>query len=96
VLPAPLAVAALIVPQAAAAHAAPPCVSVHVTPLFAPSWPTVAVKTVDPERTTLALGGATETVIAGTLIVADAVLVVSAAEVAVIVTVRSLAGAGGV
>jgi hypothetical protein len=56
----------------------------------------VAVKTVDPERATLALGGTTETVMAGTVIVAEAVLVGSAAEVAVMVTVRSLAGAGGV
>jgi hypothetical protein len=63
---------------------------------LAPSLPTVAVNPVNPETATLALDGATETVIAGTVIVADAVFVVSAAEVAVMVTVMFDAGVGGV
>lgn len=48
-----------------------------------------------PLTGTFALGGATETVIAGTVIVAEAFFVLSTAEVAVIVTVRSLAGGPG-
>jgi len=48
-----------------------------------------------PLTGTLAVGGATETLIAGTVIVAEPDLVVSAAEVAVMVTVRLLAGGPG-
>lgn len=63
--------------------------------MFAASLPTVAVKFAVPLTGTLALGGATATVIAGTVIAAEAFLVLSAAEVAVIVTVRLLAGGPG-
>lgn len=63
--------------------------------MLAASLPTVAVNIAVPLTGTFALGGATPTVIAGTVIVAEAFLVLSAAEVAVIVTVRSLAGGPG-
>jgi len=48
-----------------------------------------------PLTGTLALPGETATVMAGTVIVAEPDLVVSAAEVAVMVTVRLLAGGPG-
>ena len=56
---------------------------------------TVAVKACVPCSGTVALGGVTATVRAGTVIVAVAILLPSVAEVAVIVTVRLLAGAAG-
>lgn len=86
----------MMVPQIAGAHAAPPCDSVHVTPLLAPSLPTVAVNDVKPETATFAVDGVTETVIAGTVIVADADFVASAAEVAIMVMVRLDGAVGGV
>lgn len=92
----PLGLVGVMVPQTAGAQAAPPCDSVQPTPLLAPSLPTVAVNDVNPETATGALAGVTETVIAGTVMVVDAVFVVSAAEVAVIVTVMFDAGVGGV
>jgi hypothetical protein len=91
---APLAVDAVIVPHPGE-HAVPPWLRAQVTPLFPASFPTVAVKVVVPFTATLALDGATATVMAGTVIVPEAFLVLSAAEVAVIVTVRLLAGGPG-
>ena len=96
-VPDPLGVGpGLMVPQVAGAQAAPPCDSVHVTPLLAPSLPTVAVNAVKPATATFAVGGATERVIAGTVIVVDANFVASAAEVAVMVMLRLDGAAGGV
>ena len=63
--------------------------------MFPASFPMVAVKVAVPFTATLALDGATATVIAGTVIAAEAFLVLSAAEVAVIVTVRLLLGGPG-
>jgi uncharacterized membrane protein YjjB (DUF3815 family) len=73
-------------------HGAVEQVTVQVTPLFPGSLATVAVKEAVLPNSTVALPGATETVIAKTLIVLVPVFVESAAEVAVIVTVRSLGG----
>jgi hypothetical protein len=87
-------VAGPIVPQPGEQFA-PPSVSAQLTPLLLASLLTVAVKACDPCSGTVALGGVTTTVMAGTVIVAVAVLVPSAAEPAVIVTVRLLAGAAG-
>ena len=84
------AVLLLNVPQAAV-HAAPPCVKLQVTAGLE-VFITVAVNCcVAPGRTVGAVG-ATEMVTAGTVIVAEAFLVLSATDVAVIVTVRSLGG----
>jgi hypothetical protein len=71
--------------------------NVQVTPLFAESFVTVAVNCAVLPTCTVAVLGAMETVIggtvlAGTVIVAEADLVGSAAEVAVRITFRSLAG----
>ena len=87
---APLAVAGVIVPHPE--QTVPPWVRVQVTPLFAVSLLTVAVKLAVLPAGTLALGGATATVMAGTVMVAEFVLVVSATDVAVIVTVKVLGG----
>jgi hypothetical protein len=76
-------------------HATPACVKVQVTPLFVASLLTVAVNNCVPFTGTLALGGATTTVMAGTVIVAEFDLVLSATEVAVIVILRLLAGGAG-
>ncbi len=91
---APLAVVAVMVPQPGE-HTDPPCVRVQVTPLLPASLATVAVKLCMPFTGTLAVVGATATVIAGTVIVAELDFVVSAAEVEVIVMVRLLAGGAG-
>ena len=91
---APLAVVGVIVPQPGA-QAAPPWVRVQVTPLFPASLLTVAVNACVAFTATLAMDGATATVIAGTVIVAEPILVTSAADFAVIVTVRSLTGGPG-
>jgi hypothetical protein len=53
---------------------------------------TVAVNCVLFPASTVAVGGATETLAAGTVIVAEFDFVVSVTEVAVTVTVRALAG----
>lgn len=91
----PLNVAAgAIVPQPGE-HGAPACARVQVTPRLPASLLTVAVKFCVPLTGTLALLGETATVMAGTVIVAEPDLVVSAAEVAVMVTVRVLAGGPG-
>jgi hypothetical protein len=66
-----------------------------VTPLFAASLLTVAVYCCVPFTGTFALEGATVTVMAGTVIVAEFDFVVSATEVAMIVMVRVLAGGAG-
>ena len=76
-------------------HGAPLWVRVQVTPLLPASLPTVAVNDCVPFTGTLAVAGATETVMAGTVMVAELVLVVSATEVALTVTVRLLAGGAG-
>lgn len=92
---APLGVAAgAIVPQPGE-HGAPACARVQVTPRLPASLLTVAVKFCVPPTGTLALPGETATAMAGTVIVAEPDLVVSAAEVAVMVTVRLLAGGPG-
>lgn len=83
--------AGVIVPQPDE-QTVPPWVRVQLTPLFKVSLATVAVKLAVPFTETFALGGATATVMAGTVMVAEFILVVSAADVAVIVTVRVLAG----
>ena len=81
-------------PQVAGAHAAPPTVRVQVTlGVLAGSLLTVAVNGAGllPDAT-VAEEGDTETVIAGTVTVIVPFLVVSATEVMVIVTMRSLGG----
>lgn len=60
--------------------------------MFPVSLVTVAVKLAVSLTGTFALGGATATMIAGTVMVAELVLVVSATDVAVIVIVRVLGG----
>lgn len=71
-------------------HDAPPCVRVHVTPLFVLSSVTVALNCAAPPTCTEAVAGETETKIAGrvTVIVTEEDLVGSATEVAVTVTER--------
>jgi hypothetical protein len=85
----PLAVAVgKTVPQDAAEHD-----TVQVTPLFAGSLVTVAVKFAVPLVCTLAVLGEIETAMAaGTVMVAEADAEVLATEVAVIVTVKLAAG----
>ena len=80
-------------PQFAGKQAAPFCVKVHVTPALAGSFETVAAKFIVCEKSSVADEGDTLTEMAGTVIVAEAVFVESAAEVAVIVTPRLLDGA---
>ena len=63
--------------------------------MFAASLLTVAVYCCVPLTGTFALGGATVTVIAGTVIVAEFDFVASAVEVAMIVMVSVLAGGAG-
>lgn len=87
-----MALALLSVPHAGE-HAVLPCVSVHVTAVLE-VFVTVAVNCCVPFTVTEGVGGATETEIGGaavTVIVAEAALVESVTEVAVIVTV-GLAG----
>jgi hypothetical protein len=84
------AVLLLNVPQAAV-HAAPPCVSFQVTATLE-VFITVAVNCCVAPGKTVGVRGATEIVTAGTVIVAEFDLVVSLAEVAVIVTVRAVVG----
>jgi hypothetical protein len=74
-------------PHGAAEHA-----TAQVTPLFPGSLASVAVNEAVLPNNTVAVPGATETVTAKTLIVAVPDFVESEADVAVIVTVRSLAG----
>ena len=90
---APLAVAAgEALPHGAAEHE-----TLHVTPLFAPSLVTIPVNVAVAPASTVAWVGATETVIAGTVIVTAADFVASVTEVAVSVAVTLLAGGlGGV
>src|SRR5260370_14999588 len=65
----------------------------QVTPAFAASLLTVAVNCAVAPGCTVAVAGATDTVMpAGTVIITEAVFVPSATEVAVSVTLRSLAG----
>jgi hypothetical protein len=76
------------VPHGAAEHD-----TVHVTPLFAESLVTVAVNIAVAPSCTVAVLGVTETAVpAGTVIVADFDTEVLATEVAVMVTVKLLAG----
>jgi hypothetical protein len=85
-----LVLALLKTPQAAV-HAAPPCVSFHVTAVFE-VLVTVAVNCCVAPPSTVGVGGATEIVTAGTVIVAEFDLVVSDTDVAVMVTVSVLVG----
>ena len=73
-------------------HAAPPCVSVHVTPLFAGPLATLAVTCTASPACTVAVDGVTETPIAGTVTVTEAGADTLTAEVAVTVTVKLLGG----
>ena len=66
--------------------------TVHVTPLFAGSLVTVAVNLAVAPACTVAVLGATETAIPGITTVAKDDTEVLATEVAVIVTVKLLAG----
>lgn len=81
-------------PQSSALHA-----TVHVTPLLAVSFPTVAVKfKLAPARTVCGVEGEIATVITGagvTVIVTLAFFVVSAFDFALSVTVRSSAKDAG-
>lgn len=70
--------------------------NVQVTPLLLASFPTVAVNCAVDAASTVAVVGATVTATDGTVIVAEADLVASAAEVAVRVTIKLfIAGAAG-
>jgi hypothetical protein len=74
-------------------QAAPFCVSVQLTPALVVSLATVAVKSCVELMGMIPLGGEiADTLIAGTVTVAEVALVVSDTDVAVTVTVRSLAG----
>ncbi len=91
---APLAVlAGEIVPQAGEQAAAPPCLSVQVTPPSVASLLTVAVNCCVPFSGTFADVGEAATVIAKTVTVAEAKFVESATEAAVRATLRLLDGA---
>lgn len=81
-----MAVELFTLPQAAAEQ-----VTVQVTPVFEVLL-TVAVNCALFPARTVAVVGATETLAAGTVIVAEFDLVVSVTEVAVTLTVRALAG----
>ena len=72
-------------------HAAPPCVSFQVTAVLE-LFVTVAVNCCVAPGKTVGVGGATEMVTAGTVIVAEFDLVVSVTDFAVMVTVRVVAG----
>jgi hypothetical protein len=77
-------------PQGAVEHE-----TVHVTPLLLGSLPTVAVNSCVVPASTVAVWGSVSTVIAGTVIVAEAIAKGLVTEVAVTVTVKSLAGRPG-
>ena len=66
--------------------------TVHVTPLLLGSLPTVVVNCAVVPASTVAEAGTTDTVIVGTSMAAEANDMGSATEVAVRVTVKSLAG----
>ncbi len=68
-----------------------PCVSVQATAVLV-VFMTVAVNACVEPAVTVAVPGVTETVMAGIVIVAEDDLLLSACEVAVIVTVRVLDG----
>ena len=74
----------------------PFCSSVQLTPLPAGSLVSVPVNDCVPLSATLADVGEREIVTAGIVILAEADFVGSSCDVAVTVTVRSLAGAGAV
>jgi hypothetical protein len=69
--------------------------TVHVTPLLLGSLPTVAVNCCVVPASTVALWGSMPTVIANTVTIAEAIAKGLATEVAVTVTVKSLAGGPG-
>lgn len=73
-------------------HWATEHVTLQVTPAVAGSWATVAVSCAVAPDCTLAVAGATVTVIAGIVTVIVLFFVLSATEDTVMVTVRSLAG----
>ncbi len=76
-------------------QAVPLCVKVHVTPLLAGSFVTVAVNCWVALTVTVGFVGEMLTLMAGTVIVVEADLLGSATEVAVMVTVKLLAGGPG-
>ena len=76
-------------------QAVPPCVSIHVTPLFAGSLATVAVNCSAVVSGNSALAGVTETVTAEKVTVTAFDTKVLNTEVAVMVTAKSLAGGVG-
>jgi len=78
------------VPQAGV-HAAPPCVSFQATAVLE-VFVTVAVKFCVVPTRAIDVGGATEIVMAGTVMVAEFDLVVSDTEIALMVTVKVLVG----
>src|SRR6266852_4459473 len=80
-----------IVPHTAE-HTVPPCVSVQVTPLLAGSLLTVAVNCCVRFAGSRVPAGAVDTVIAATVTLAEADAEVLETEVAVMVTVKLLAG----
>ena len=88
----PLAVVAGATMPQPGEHGFPLCVSAQLTPPVLGSLATVGVICCVALTTTLAEVGETETEMAGTLMVAEADFVASATEVAVRVTIRSLAG----
>ena len=73
-------------------HELPPWVKLHVTPPLLGSLLTVAVNGAITPVCTLADAGEIDTAMAGMVMAAEADFVVSAAEAAVNVTLRSLAG----
>jgi len=96
----PLGVVALVIVPHAFEHALVPCVSVQLTPWLLESKLTLAVNGVAFNCVVaftgmIALGGETETVMAGTVIVIEPCWVASESEVATIVTDKSLAGGVG-
>src|SRR2546430_17563365 len=87
--------AGLIGPQPGE-HSVPPCVSVQFTPLLLGSFVTVAVNCCVAFTATFSVGGETETAMGGvTVTVAVADFVVSATEIALIVTWAGLGTADG-
>jgi hypothetical protein len=85
--------AGAIVPQPGE-HAVPFCVNVQVTPLFVPSFVTVAVNCWVAFTATLAEVGDTDTEMGKSAIEARALAMVSATEVAINTTWPSVARAG--
>jgi hypothetical protein len=73
-------------------HAVPSCVRVQATPWFFGSYPTVAVNGNEIPTGSSALVGASATVIAETVTVAELEAALSATEVAMMLTLQLLDG----